>query len=124
MFMGLIPPKGGQVVPQRLSLQFPLSLRQRKYLVACPLDGSGLVDIHMAALHRHHALTGPQQRVDDDRVDLGAAHEKVNRSIRAVTRLPDALTGSVTDGVRAVSWLFFQVSLRQTAQISGCAPSI
>ena len=113
VLMGFIAVKGGKPGSKVLCKDFALPLGKRKYLVPGELNGSGLVDAHMAGLGRKHALIAAQEGADDHRVGLGSAHQKVYICLRAGAGCPDFVSGGRAAGVGPISGHLLIIGLCQ-----------
>ena len=78
-------------------------------LVAAALDDAGLVHVDVAGVGGDDALPWQEDRVDDSRVRLRAAHEEVHVSVGGLAGLADQVAGALAVLVSAVARGLFHV---------------
>ena len=75
--------------------------------MAGKLDGAGFMHRHMAVFGGQHPFSGAEHRVDDQRIGLGAAHQKEYVCLGAVEGGAELLLGRGAVGVLAIAALGF-----------------
>ena len=94
-------------------------LRQREDLVAAKLDGAGLVHADVPCVRGDHALVRTEQRVDDGRVRLCAADEKVDLRVRRAAGGANFFARGRAVFVRAVTRCLRKIRFAQALQNGG-----
>ena len=109
-FVGVKPRK----VPADLrGGELALLLREREHLVAAGLDRPGFMAVDMAGDGGQHPFVPGEQRVDDDGVGLGAAHEEMHRRARAAAGRADLFPRRLAPGVGPVAGRLLQICLQK-----------
>ena len=78
-------------------------------LVAATLNDSGLVHVDVAGVGGNDALPGKEDRVDDGRVRLGAAHQEVHVGVGGGAGVANQVAGALAVLVGAVATGLFHV---------------
>ena len=101
------------IVPHLLCGDLAVGGGQGDDLVACGLDGPGLMAVDVAADGGQHALPWPQDGGDDGGVGLGAAHQEVDVGLRGAAGGFDLLPRGLAVLVLAVAHGLDHVGLGQ-----------
>ena len=91
--MCTVCPVGGNVAADLVGSDFSVIGGNRQDLVTRCLHCSGLVGVDVACNRAQRPLMGPQGRVNDGHIGLGASHQEVNREAFPAAELFDFLRG-------------------------------
>ena len=87
----------GDVVIDRVGGQLAFLRGKGEYFVTTPLDGTGFMDIHVAAVGGDDAFIRAEDAVDHGGIGLGAADEEFHLCLRRGACFSDAFAGGVRD---------------------------
>lgn len=108
--------EGRQICIDIFGAQLAIRMWQGQDLVPTELDGTGLMQADMTRVCRDDALIRGEQRVDDRRIRLRAADEKIDIGLRALAGRPDLRTRRLADGIRAIAKHRHAIHFRKTLQ--------
>ena len=92
---------------------------QRQALVACGLDGAGLVHMDVPGVGAQHALPRLERRRNDGQIRLGRTDEKVHVGVGSVTQALDLRGGLGAVFIFAIAGGLVEIGLLQKLQNRG-----
>ena len=104
---------GGEEGFQFVRVHLSVMLGEGQYLMPGVLHGACLMDSDMPGLHGDGAFVVSEHCGDDGGVGLGAAHQEMNLTLRAVTCLQDLPLRALGVRIVAVTVQLFEVGLSE-----------